>query len=443
MPRRSIRVRMTFAFACAISLLMLLACGGLIWYAERAAEHRADALLAATLAKVRTDLTDNAPGFDAADLREDARLSGAAIWVVGPDGQFLFQSQAGRLPRLSGADWRVFVRAAGSRTVVLGLPWRETRLALRYQAALLVLLGLFVTAAATVGAWVVVGRTLSPIGLLARQAAAAPAEGPLLCLTAPSGDAEIVGLVATLNELLTRIAQTAAAKGRFHAAASHELRTPLQVLSGRLELALQRPRSEDEYRQYIGEAHTHTQRLVALTCDLLLLHQLDGLRRPEGADVDLTDVCVRAVAWAADRAGVRGVFVSAELSAAAVLTAPLSHVEMLVRNLLENAVEYAPAGGSVRVAVHVENKVPFLVIANDFSPDDFSPASPADPHAWLEPFFRQGRTVSPRGTGLGLTICKAIVNADGWTLDLCAEAGTVAAQVTFGRSEKRGVGVDF
>lgn len=430
---RSIRVRMTLAFALTISLLMLLACGGLLWYGQWAAERKADALLASTLAKVRTDLTDNAPGFDASDLQEDARLSGMALWVGGPNGRTLFQSQPGALPYRSGADWRVMVRSDGLRTVVLGLPWRETRQAIHHQAALLVLLGLFVTAAATVGAWVVVGRTLSPIGALSRQAQAASAEGLPVRLAAPSQDAEIVGLVTTLNELLARIADTVAAKGRFHAAASHELRTPLQVLSGRLELALHRDRSKDEYRRCIEEAGVYAQRLVALARDLLLLHHLDGARPPGSTEVDtevdLAATCRRALDDLQPRLRERGLHVEADLGCEVWQKAVPSHAEMLVRNLLENAVNYAIAGGHVRIDLCAGDGSSQLTVENEFSgqPDD-------DPQRWLEPF--QGRDTARRageaGTGLGLAICTAIAQANGWTLTLEAERGRVCARVRFG-----------
>ncbi len=84
------------------------------------------------------------------------------------------------------------------------------------------------------GTWMLVGKVLSPIGKLSTQAATASTDRLTVTLQTPSADTEMVGLVGTLNGLLSRLAQTSAAKGRFYAAASHELRTPLQALSGHL-----------------------------------------------------------------------------------------------------------------------------------------------------------------------------------------------------------------
>ena len=82
---------------------------------------------------------------------------------------------------------------------------QETEAALRRQAIALLFLGLVVVLAAAVGAWLLVGRTLSPIARLSRQAQAATADRLDVRLNAPSGDAEVTGLVATLNDLLARI----------------------------------------------------------------------------------------------------------------------------------------------------------------------------------------------------------------------------------------------
>ena len=90
-----------------------------------------------------------------------------------------------------------------------------------------------------------VGRTLSPIDRLSRQAAAASVESLDVRLAAPSRDAEVVRLVATLNGLLQRLSDAAESRGRFYAAASHELRNPLQALLGHVEVTLDKERDRE------------------------------------------------------------------------------------------------------------------------------------------------------------------------------------------------------
>lgn len=431
MRLKSIRARMTLAFAFTILLLMLLACSALIWYAQRADEYKANDLLTATLGKVKSDLADNAPHIDPTDLRDDVKSSKMALAIFDPGGRILFQSQP-RIPSRpwkSNAEWVVKATPFQSNTVVLALPWSETQQALNRQAALLMLLGLFITVAATVGAWAVVGSTLSPIGALSRQARTASAENLHLRLNPSSQDAEIVELVSTLNGLLARISETVAAKGRFHAAASHELRTPLQVLSGQLELALHRDRSNQEYRRCIEEAGVYAKRLTALTRDLLLLHQLDAAQPVVKTEVNLPDLCERALTWLEPKIRERDLQVRTGLPHDAMLQAPASHAEMLIRNLLENAVNYAPPSGCVRVDLGViEGRLQFTVW------NDFPGLPEGDLQGWLEPFHH--REAAPRsvgeGTGLGLAICAAIVAANGWTMKLNSSKGGVFACVLFG-----------
>jgi signal transduction histidine kinase len=90
-------------------------------------------------------------------------------------------------------------------------------------------------------------------------------------MSSPSADQEMVELVSTLNGFLHRLSESVAVQGRFYAAASHELRTPLQALSGHLGLGLSSPRSSEEYRAILQEAHRQARRLKILVQDLLLL----------------------------------------------------------------------------------------------------------------------------------------------------------------------------
>ncbi len=422
---------MTVAFAITISILMLLACGGLIWYAHYAAQRKADALLASTMLVIQSDLADSVPRIDPVDMQDNLRAGNMALRIVNSGGHTLYQSSGEPpvWPLRNDGKWVVKVQGFRDNRVVLGLPWRETEQTLRYQALLLLMLGLFVTVAATIADWFVVGRTLSPIGALANQARAASAENLHLRLLPPSEDAEIVGLVATLNGLLVRISETVAAKGRFHAAASHELRTPLQVLRGQLELALHRDRSNAEYRQFIVEADVYARRVVVLAQDLLLLHQLDAARSSASSEVNLVGVCERTLTWLEAEIRERGIQLQREWKRDIFVNAAPSHVEMLVRNLIENSVKYADRDGRIIVAVRYCVPHVKLHIWNSSS------ALPADEDVstWLEPFVRPDSVRHPdaEGTGLGLAICKAIVDANGWTLELCREQGGVAATVNF------------
>ncbi|HZT42670.1 MAG TPA: ATP-binding protein [Chthonomonadaceae bacterium] len=433
MIAKSIRARMTLAFAGSIALLMLLACGGLIAYAHYVAERNADVLLQAAARKVRNDLNGEDRNVPLSRLMEDERQDllpdRLALLIVDARGHALQQSQpeAPAWPRRDDG-WRVRTVSAGPYTMVIGLPWQQTAADLRRQAWTLLSLGLFVVLVAAGGAWLLVGRTLSPISSLSRQARAASADYLRLHLSAPSGDSEIVELVSTLNGLLARLSETASAKGRFHAAASHELRTPLQALSGHLELALRQPRTGEAYRAVVEEAYTQTRRLIALAGDLLLLNQLDTAPPPPKEPVNLAGICERILCASAPLIEARGLQAQSALPAEIMVEAPPTHIEMLVRNLIENAIKYAEAGGCVRVRITGASAIPRLDIFNTCAP-----LPEWNPDKLFEPFYRPdaSRNSKTGGTGLGLAICKAIADVNGWTLTLQQESNGVSSTVLF------------
>ena len=255
---------MTLAFAVCIAGLLLAACLLLVHYARHLAERkRRYALLDSAVVKVRHELPGEIrPSPDVAELREvendlaDEHIAVVLLDKTGPGTGSVPRSAVG----ISAKHWDIanthgvefLALMANAYRARVGGKYHHDRFVvgqnrahtLNDQAILLAAFSVMMGGAATLGAWLLVGRTLSPY----RQPVAAGADGDgggsgQARLTAPSQDAEVVELVSTLNDLLTRQREANAARGRFYAAASHELRTPLQALSGHLELALQRPRT--------------------------------------------------------------------------------------------------------------------------------------------------------------------------------------------------------
>jgi signal transduction histidine kinase len=425
----SIRARTTAVFSLAVTLLMAVACGSLIAYARHISEREAKDTLSGALAKITHELMDEHDENAArliAEEQEDVRPEDISFFLAGKDGKVIFgPGRVSSMEQLANPHlWRTVREPVGEGWLVAALPWGKTEASLRSLEVTLWLLGIFVVLIATVGAWVLVGRTLSPIGRLSNQANTATIDGLRVRLEEPSQDAEIVGLVATLNGLLERLSETAAVKGRFYSAASHELRTPLQALSGHLELALDRSRTPQEYRAAIVEAYQQTRRLIKLTRSLLLLYQLESADQPSPEPADLAAICRETLAEFESLAAERNVRVTEELPDRAPFIAPPTHAEVLVRNLIENAVRYA---GS-EVKVWMEDQA--LRIFNDADlPSDW------DPQSLFEPFTRvdSSRNSATGGTGLGLAICRAIADLNGWTVILAREAAGVMATLVIPR----------
>lgn len=417
---------MTLGVSLAIGLLLLLSSGALVWNARRIAADNADNLLIVGARRVEREANRDADHIDVAEMMADQRdfaSENLAMMIVDREGHILQRSQ-NLLPKWPrnrwGKErdgWRVRTVRVGDNTAVIGYYWRPVQMALRAQALELLSLSLIVMLAGTVGAWFLVGYTLSPIARLSTQAQSASIDGLEVQLSPPSQDEEMLQLVHTLNGLLSRLAQTANARQRFYAAASHELRTPLQALTGHLGLALRRQREAQEYEQVIREAQEQTRRLNALVNDLLLLNQLETAQLPVAESVDLAALCRATLASYAPLAEQRALTVRTDLptdlSEKAFLKFPSTHASILVRNLVENALKYCQAGGVV--SVRIDRDEHRLEIVNDYDSE----------FAWeaerlFEPFYRpdSSRTSATGGNGLGLAICKALADANGWQLAL-------------------------
>lgn len=422
--RSSIRARMTLAFALLTVLLMLTVGGGLLIYLRYTAVRATETSLNLAVERVRNELADtgNGNGFSdfLAENGDSLKTEGLAILLVDARGAVVRRSQSAvpPWPHRSGDGWRIRTVPYGAQTIVIGTYWRKAEGAWQREAVVLSALSLCVVLASAFGAWWLVGRTLSPIEDLSHQARRAAATDSLhLRLQAPSQDAEVIELVATLNALLAHIGKTAEARGRFYAAASHELRTPLQALSGHLEVALSRDRSRDEYKVATEEAFRQTRRLTELIQGLLLLNQLDRpapdnlLREP----VDLSDICRRILTQFQPLIDRRHLAVTAELAPVGEVPAFPQHADMLLRNLIENALKYGSAGGDVSVRLGAVHGMICLKLFNTFPGQ-----SRLDTAALFEPFYRpdEARASDAGGNGLGLAICRAIAVANGWQVTL-------------------------
>jgi signal transduction histidine kinase len=315
---------------------------------------------------------------------------------------------------------------------LLALPRFRAQSALKRQWESLLLLSAAVLACTASGSWILVGRSLSPIHSLARQARAAAeggAAGLQTRLSAPSPDRELVELVETFNALLQSLLEDSRARARFYMAASHELRTPLQALKGHLDLALSRERDAPAYRAALEESQVQARRLAGLVSELLRLNQIEmATSIPAAETMDLADLLESTLRPLRAELEERGVRVQTDWPVDAEIQAPRAHVEMIARNLIDNAAKYCCNAGEIRVQVRRDGGATQLDVFNECGPQQGACID-----KWCEPFFRPdaSRRSQTGGSGLGLALVKAVCDANGWRLTLRAEPGGVRVAVAF------------
>jgi two-component system OmpR family sensor kinase len=259
---------------------------------------------------------------------------------------------------------------------------------------------------------------LRPVESMRGEAAAVSAVEPGRRLSLPRADDEIRRLGVTLNEMLGRLELALDRERRFVADASHELRTPLALLRTELELALRRPRSNDELEQSIRSAAQEADRLSSLADDLLVLAQADGgelaLRREQ---MDVTDLFERLrPRYAAESAAAGREIVWGPVPTGMSLVGDRPRVEQALGNLVDNALRHG-RGAIVIEASRGESAAELHVRDEGHFPDDIRP------HAF-ERFARADTARSGSGAGLGLAIVDVIVRAHGGSAHVEDSEGT-------------------
>ena len=260
--------------------------------------------------------------------------------------------------------------------------------------------------------WVLIGRTLRPLETLTR-ATRALSESSLdqrIHLAGPRD--EVAELADTFDDMLARLQAVFEAERRFVANASHELRTPLAVIRTEVDVTLADPAADVEDMRRMGlivlEATDRADRL--LTSLLVLARtQARGVSAPQ--PVDLAAIIGPALSAVENERADRDLAVTVEARSAIVRGDP-ALLDRLVGNLVENAVRHNVNGGWVRIGSGTADGTGWLEVA--------SSGTVIDPETVAELFepFRQGRRArtAHRGSGLGLSIVRAVVAAHGGTV---------------------------
>jgi two-component system phosphate regulon sensor histidine kinase PhoR len=218
------------------------------------------------------------------------------------------------------------------------------------------------------------------------------------------------GAVLVLHDV-SEIRRLERVRRDFVANVSHELRTPLTTIQGFAETllggALNDPAAA---RRFLGIIRTHAARLARLTDDLLKLSAIEGgmmtFQMQPVSVAQLIEHCLEAVSLKAQK---RRLAISRDCAGDVPLVRGDSlRLEEVLKNLLENALQYTPSGGSIRVLARGEQARVLLCV------EDTGIGVPStDQERIFERFYRvdAARSREAGGTGLGLAIAKHIVEA--------------------------------
>jgi heavy metal sensor kinase len=336
------------------------------------------------------------------------------------DGQPTFESFAGR----TGHDRllsRVVPGPDGPLILQVAAPLAADDHELGELLTVMLLAGPLALASALGGGYVLAYRALAPVDRMAADAEQITASRLDRRLDIPNPNDELGRLGATLNGMIGRLERSFEEIRRFTADAAHELRTPLTVMRNAAEVTLRSPRPPEQYCRVLGDMLEEVERLTRLAEQLLFLCREDAGLIPLSATIIRLDDLVRdAVEHLRVVAEAKALTLECTQLAACPIRGDADQLRQLLFNLLDNAIKFTPAGGTVSVGLERPDGEARVIV------EDAGIGIPPEhlPHVF-ERFYRvdPSRNVEVEGTGLGLAIAQSIAEA---------HAGSIAVESTVG-----------
>lgn len=440
-PWATLRVRLTL-LNTAVVLLAALAALSAVRFGARAALYReSDAVLRGEVNEVAIALRDLYPDIDAvvAELRRKAAGHEERGWftqLLKDDGTTIWKSD--RCPD-AVARWPVarektenLVQVGAYRFarrritdpadepfhVRIGLPTAYLDEDIDALTRLLVPVGGFLALLTPLaGYWLALRATRPVAGILRKAEQLRPTRlGDRLEVHGTRD--ELDRLSVTINRLLDQVAGHVERQQQFVADAAHELRGPLSAMHSAVEVALAQDRDTPAYRTALETVLDETRRLSKFTNDLLLLAEAgDDTRAVETAVVDLAAIARQTVAMFAGVAEERSIMLACEAEDASHVRGDTGQLRQVLGNLLDNALRFTSPGG--RVVVSVQRERPAR-LASVTVADTGCGIAAEHLDRVFDRFYQadasRTRADTARGGGLGLAICRSIVERHGGTI---------------------------
>ncbi|MYN28848.1 ATP-binding protein [Duganella levis] len=385
----------------------------------------------------------------AADTAADPENDDLVVQVWTPDGAQVFRSLSrAALPqravlgfsnvRVNKTTYRVFSVQTSNQTVQIAQDMAVRQrmagtLALRTVGPIAVMAPVLMLVV-----WWVVSGSLAPVSRVKRQVAARQAEdlSPVSENDLPD---EVLPLVQELNLLFVRVRTAFDAQQHFVADAAHELRTPLAALKLQV-LSLERAQDEAARKLAVSRVTAGIERATRLVEQLLVLaRQEGGSEEIKSEPVNLGDVVKRVLGDMNGLAQARQIDLGLHHNEDVVVAGHPDALLILLRNLVDNAIKYTPAGGTVdidlqRSVAATKNAKPRIVL----SVEDSGPGIPAEERERVFSRFYRVPGSPAGGSGLGMAIVHSIAERHGAVLSLAQSErlGGLKVNVDFPETSK-------
>jgi heavy metal sensor kinase len=304
--------------------------------------------------------------------------------------------------------------------LIIGRSTRQIEQAMHGLVRTLVIADPLALAVAAGGGIFLAGRALKPVEKIA-QTAQEIGETDLSRRIAVNTKDELGRLAATLNAMIGRLEKAFQRQKQFTSDASHELRAPLAVIEAESSLALQKERPPREYRQSLETISQESGRMSSLIEQLLELARADaGKEQWNFTEVNLGDIITNLSTDAEVLCQEKGLGFQLGQTQDLTVRGDEPRLRELFMNLLDNAIRYTPAPGTVSVSLRREGQMAVVAIT------DTGVGIPAEDMPFIfERFYRvdKSRSRADGGSGLGLAICRHIAEAHGGKIEVESKVG--------------------
>lgn len=225
----------------------------------------------------------------------------------------------------------------------------------------------------------------------------------------PPNKDEIYALSSGFNALLERIENALERERQFTSDASHELRTPLATIRGTLEVLIRKPRDQNEYEEKIKFSLQEIEKITSTIDQLLLLARLDSAIAPKDNHlISLVTILNESISHHEKQILGKNLSVSFRFDETKSHLVPAYCSNLIIENILSNAVKYSKNNGSLQILVNeINGRVTCSII------DDGIGIKEEDLHQIHNSFFRSDALnhKNIQGNGLGLSIVKKCIQA--------------------------------
>jgi heavy metal sensor kinase len=254
----------------------------------------------------------------------------------------------------------------------------------------------------------VAGKSIRPIEEVISTAETMTQANLELRIPLPERRDELYRLSFTINALLDRLQDAFQREKQFTSDASHELKTPLAVVKGTLEVLARKPRSVEHYEERIRYCLDELNRMARLIDQLLLLARYEsGKTSANISRFELAPILESVTSRMEPVAIARNISLKLDTISLGSVSADRAMLEMMLENILSNAIKYSPEGSSVEIWAGSRSGKPVCAIT------DYGFGIPREKlQKVFERFYRvdTSRTTSTGGSGLGLSIVKKLAD---------------------------------